>query len=419
MKLPNTRKIGIDARFLLRPMRGIPLYVKNLCEYLPALDPSVSFYYYINKGFEHNDKPDNYRKYIDDILTKYKNVRIINRNSSGEILWEQVYLPEMIRKNPVDVMHFPGNRVCFFLKIPMVVTVHDVIEYMLLKMRFKENLINNKHSLRMLYYITKIAGYVKMIYLFGLKKAKRIITVSNCSANDLIRKMKVPKEKINIIYHGLNDEFRVENEYGENDHSKNVIDRSSRKYVLMLGGDSFQKNSEGAIAAWAMLPIEIRSKYPLRIIGFCGNDASPLLRAINCCGDRRNIQIFGWVSNSDVIENFRKAALFLYLSRYEGFGFPPLQAMASGTPVVASNSSSVPEILGDVGLQFNPDDYVNISHGIFKLLTKDECWADQVDRGIRRARLFQWRKSAAMHLKVYNEVINHGRNILQHSNSSI
>ncbi|MCK4820836.1 glycosyltransferase family 4 protein, partial [bacterium] len=207
----------------------------------------------------------------------------------------------------------------------------------------------------------------------------------------------INSNKINVIYHGIDNDFFVQNR-----RSEKFEDRS---YVLMLGGDSYQKNPEGAIAAWAKVPIAIRKRYPLKVVGFCGNERSPLIQAIRKHGLNDEVEIKGWVTQKELIDNFRNAVIFLCLSRYEGFGFPLLQAMATGTPVISTNRASLPEVLEDVGFQFNPDDYQGIANAIAKLL-QDRCmWDMQSAAGIKRAEMFTWRRCAQEHIRVYEEVL--------------
>jgi glycosyltransferase involved in cell wall biosynthesis len=389
------RRIGIDARFILRPLRGIPLYVTRLCEHLPALNPDYLFYLFINKGFEHNDLPENYQPRIDNIR-KHDNVRIVNFDDDAEIMWEQIYLPRLVRAHKIDLLHMPANRMCFFTPVPTVVTVHDVIEYLFLPIRYSLRSILKSSNIRLSFYLLRTRSYIWTMYRYALKNASKIITVSNYSAGDIVRRLNINHDKIRVIYHGLDEEFLRPGKNG-------VSNSTQRSFVLMLGGDSYQKNPEGAISAWANVSEEIRRKYPLTIIGFCGNEQSPLIKALKRYNLLNEVEIKGWVSKEELIQYFQNATLFLYLSRYEGFGFPLLQAMGSGIPVISTNRSSIPEVLGDVGLQYDPDDHKGIAEGIEKMLSNKSLRDKQSIIEKERASLFSWQRSAEEHLKVYEE----------------
>jgi len=390
------KRIGIDARFILRPLRGIPLYVTRLCQHLPALNPSYLFYLFINRGFEHNDLSANYQARLES-LEKHNNIRIINMDDDAEIRWEQIYLPRLVKKYKIDLLHMPANRIYFKSNIPIVVTIHDIMEYFFLSKRYSLKIWSKQkpRNLKMLLYLMRVKFYIQIIYSLGFKKAKKIITVSRHSANDIINVLGIIPKKVEAIYHGVDNEFLV----------NKVEEFKNRKYVLMLGGDSYQKNPEGAIAAWAKVSQKIKDKYFLKIIGFCGNEKSPLLEALRRHNLLDKVVIKGWLTQKELIENFRKAALFLYLSRYEGFGFPILQAMACGTPVISTNKASLPEVLGDVGFQFDPDNYQEIATAIEKVLTNNQLWDSQFTAGFERARAFTWQLSAQKHMHVYEDVL--------------
>lgn len=398
------KTIGIDARFMLRPLRGIPLYVARLCQFLPEVGKNHMFIYFINKGFEHNDCPDNYQSRLEDIQKRHDNVCIINCDHDAEIFWEQCYLPRLITKHRIDLLHTPGNRICFFPGVPTVVTIHDVIEYLLLFKRYAANLSKFKANMRMHFYHSRMAAYVWSTYKIALRRAARVITVSHYSASDIVKHLNISPALVTAIHHGLDDDYLLTAGSDTSVGGSIINPLDSRRYVLMLGGDSYQKNPEGAIAAWSKVPDYIRAKYRLKIAGFCGDDSSALIQALRRHRLEGSVDVHGWVTQAELIGFLRSAALFLYLSRYEGFGFPPLHAMACGTPVISSNCSSIPEVLGDVGLTFNPDDHEEIARGITKILTDEVAWNEQAESGTKRAQRFDWNKSAEAHIGVYEEV---------------
>ena len=388
------KSIAIDARFILRPLRGMPLYVLMLCRNLPALARHHHFFYLINKGFEHNDTPENYLPRIKEIEKNNPNVTFVNYNDDGEIKWEQVYLPRMIKQYKIDLLHMPGNRVCFFPRTPMVVTIHDIMEFLYLKKSYFTRIAKEK-KLRMIFYHTRVILYALTMYKVAIRKPERIITVSAYSADDISTKLNIRRNKISTIYHGLNKEFRC----------NSIVPLDNRSFTLLLGGDNHPKNSGLAISAWAKVNPGIRLKYPLKVVGFTGNKNSPILQSIRKNGLEDEVKIQGWATEEDMVWYFTRAALFLFPSRYEGFGFPLIQSMASGTPVISTCRSSIPEILGNVGLQYDPDDATGMAKGIERLLTDHNEWKRQSDAGYQRSSLFVWKKSAKQHLALYESVL--------------
>jgi len=392
------KRIAIDARFILRPLRGMPLYVLKLCQNLPRLCGRYQFFLFINEAYEHNDSFENWRATL-NTLRLLENVRIVNMNSSGEVFWEQVLLPLMLRKFNIQLLHMPGNRTSFLSGVPTVVTVHDIIESISCEKKLKD-LAHDKRSLRKKLYSFRKLVYVWMNYNFFFKRSAAVITVSRYSAFQISEQLGIAGAKIIPIHHGVEADFA--NAPGETPAA--AVDHV-RNFVLMLGGDSPHKNPEGALAAWARVSASARSKYPLKIIGFCGDETSPLLDALRKHNLTNEVELKGWVSQEEMVSCMNQAALFLYLSRYEGFGFPLLHAMASGTPVISSNCTSIPEVLGDVGLKFDPDDYCGIAHGIETILNDREEWAHQSMKGMQRARSFDWTESALQHLRVYEQIL--------------
>ena len=387
--------IGIDARFILRPMRGMPLYVMRLCQLLPSVTDKHKFFYFINESFEHNSPRQEYLTRISE-LTKLPNVNIINHNDDAEILWEQFHLPNMLKQYKIDVLHMPANRISFNSKTPIVITLHDITEISYL------NILNTIKSscsslkLRQSQYMIRNKIYTWLQYKFGFKRAKKIITVSNYSASDIVKNLNISADKVVVIHHGSEKEFS----------NKPPIPFLKRKHVLLLGGDSAHKNLEGALKSWLLVPQNLKEQFPLKIVGFSKN-ANPLIFSL-LSNDKykKYIKISGWIDEGELIKDFQTAAAFMYVSYSEGFGFPILHAMEAGTPIVASNVTSIPEILNDVGLKCSPNDYVQISNNIVALLTNRSLWEKQVLLGQERAVQFSWHHSVLKHLNIYEQVVN-------------
>ena len=385
------KNIGIDARFLLRPLRGMPLYVMHLCEHIPALAKDCTFYLFINKGFEHNDSIENYMPRLELIQRKNENVKIINFDDDAEIMWEQFYLPRLIKKHKIDLLHMPANRICFFPGVPTIVTVHDIMEYLRLLDEKFSFLFKKNRSLREILYDLRQRIYVMLSYKYKLNIASSIITVSNYSKHDIKNSLHIDFNKIKAIYHGVDEEyFKIQS-----------LPFYNRTHVLLLGGDSSKKNPETAIAAWSRVSREIREKFPLKIVGFCGSTSSPILHAIKKYGLEDEVDIKGWVSQKDMMEYFQRAVLFLFPSRHEGFGFPLIQAMATGTPVISTNQASIPEVLDNVGFQLDPDDIKSFSESIEKVLMDYSFWQKQSDLGLARSAIFTWENSIKAHYEEY------------------
>ena len=146
------KKVAIDARFVLRKQRGMPLYTFMLCKLIPKILYQHQFVLFINKGFEHNDSAEKYQVRLDEIC-KLDNVEIVNADAEDEISWEQLILPKLLQTHKVDLLHMPGNRVCLFTRVKQITTTHDLMEWHSLKIfryyknrSLKENFYFFRHS---------------------------------------------------------------------------------------------------------------------------------------------------------------------------------------------------------------------------------------------------------------------------------
>ncbi len=258
------KTIAIDARFLTRPMRGMPLYLFYLCKELPRLMPEVNFLLFINTGFEHNLPREKYQSVLDAIDA---NERVVwhDVKCSADPLWEQFLLPMALRRHRVDLLFMPANRRPCFSPCPTVVAVHDVIEYLFLR-RFCDP--PPGAGLRSRLYTYRHCLYLFLTYRLLLRRSEAIVTVSQHAESEIRKHLRIPANRITVIHHGLPDGYRLAKQSDSPPFSE-------RGFCLMLGGDGYQKNPEGALAAWAAVPAEVRRQHPLRIVGFMGDSQSP------------------------------------------------------------------------------------------------------------------------------------------------
>lgn len=172
----------------------------------------------------------------------------------------------------------------------------------------------------------------------------------------------------------------------------------------MLGGDSYQKNPENAIKAWAQLPAAIKHKHPLNIVGFSGDERSPILTTINALDINKLVQVQGWISQQELAQAFKNSAVLLFASREEGFGFPLVQAMTSGTPAVISEADALIELSGGASLSAPAEKPALITEQLKLLLSDERLWHELRSKGLERAKDFTWQaftnKTSAIYQKV-------------------
>lgn len=386
------KNVAIDARYLLRPQRGMPVYVHMLCRYLPTIMHDVRFFILINKGFEHNDKPENYCNRLEEI-NQPANVTIINEDSEDEIKWELYLLPKLLKRLSIDLLHMPGNRVCLTTSVKQLVTFHDTIEWSQLKLLKGISLAK---SLKRNLYELKLKIYKFLIYFYGLRLAEHILTISQYSENSLHNCFPNVKNRTSFVHHGLPPNFAI---------NTPLLSRKQKFGVLMLGGDSYQKNPENAIRAWSMLSDELRKQHPLKIVGFTGDAESPLMRQISMLNIAKEVTLKKWITEDELFDSFNSCYVFLFASREEGFGFPLLQAMSRGTPAICSNAEVLKEIGQDAILTAEAESPLELSKRMELVLTSVSTWERLRQNALKRVELFQWQDTCDFIAKIYRKLL--------------
>jgi glycosyltransferase involved in cell wall biosynthesis len=376
-------KIGVDARVLLdKNYSGVAGFTYNLLKKMLEVDKRNAYCFFYNSFRDFNTcdfESDNVRS----IKTRIPN-KIFN------YVCQKIFSYPKLDKitGDSDIFYMPHiNFASFSGKGKKIITIHDLSflrypEFFSWRKNFWHNSVN----------ISK-----------NINKFDKIIAVSNNTKNDLIDILSVPEEKINVIYSGLfNDsvsdtDFSSENNYLEKNY--NIKD----DYILYLGTIEPRKNILGIIKAYEMLR-DKGVKTLLVLAGGWGWKTKEIKRAWKNSRYRNDIRFIGYVEEKTKPLLYKKASVFLYPSFYEGFGFPPLEAMFFGTPVVASNVSSLPEILQDCALLINPSRPGEICDAIDIILKNDFVKNSLVNSGRKRSLDFSWEKTAIKYLDVFNEV---------------
>lgn len=229
-----------------------------------------------------------------------------------------------------------------------------------------------------------------------LSKVEAIITISEFSKKEIINLLGLSPAKIHVTYLGVDQKF-MPGEKG--------MEGLPKEYVLFLGNLEPRKNLQTLLRAYQSLPGNLRERYPMVIAGASGWHTQELKKALHLIQDREKPILTGYVPQQLLPDLYRGASLFVYPSFYEGFGLPVLEAMACGIPVVASNTSSLPEVVGETGILINPYDADELRDAIGKVLEDPGQRKEMSERGLERAKLFSWDKCARETLSVYQEVL--------------
>ncbi|MFC1647656.1 glycosyltransferase family 4 protein [Patescibacteria group bacterium] len=250
----------------------------------------------------------------------------------------------------------------------------------------------------------KFRWFVKWAYK-GMKKATLIIANSQYTKNDIIKHLKVPEEKITVAYPPVQEQFKVEEEAPESFFMVHGL-VPDKKYLLTVGAlDLPRKNIENLLRAFKIF----RRKYVdvhLLLVGYTTlkGEIKGLTRKIKSMGLSGSVHIIRNVPDEELVAFYNMAHIFVFPSLYEGFGLPPLEAMACGTPVVASDASSIPEALGDCALFCDPRDPHSIADQITRLLEDEDLYDKMLAKGLKQAEKYSWQKYADATFEVYKKV---------------
>lgn len=365
--------IGIDARFAVHNRRGIGNYTLRLIQNLAEIDKTNEYILYI-------DKED-----VENVLPQECNFKVKRLWPSNYLIWEQIVLPLQAQKDKLDVLHCTGNTAPLYVD-KRICLVSSIMDVMYLK---GYSILPRSSSM----YQRFGRIYRKIVVPRTIKHVSKIITISNFSKNDILRHIpNMEGDKINVIYLAADGRFHyMHNKIEAFNKVKDKFGINS-SYILALGGVDPRKNTKFIVENFIELKRERRIVEKLVVVG------TPNWRQTNC---KEDIIFTDFVSEEDLVLLYNCATVFLYPSLYEGFGIPPLEAMACGVPVITSNITSIPEIAGDAAVQINPQDPEELKASILALLDDEKLRGRLKERGFRQAENFSWKRMAEETLKVY------------------
>jgi glycosyltransferase involved in cell wall biosynthesis len=365
-------RIGIDARKLHD--FGIGTYIRNLLRQLARLDHNTEYVLLC--------RPED----RETLGALGANFRAVSETAENYSLSEQLRIPLALKREGVTLFHAPHYVLPPLVPCRSIVTIHDCIHLM-----FPQ------------YLPGRLAfGYARISMALAARRAARVLTVSETSKRDIIKFFGTPEEKIDVIYNAYDQRFGVE------PREEDVVRVRERyqlgdKFVLYAGNVKPHKNLERLIEAFHL----VRSQgldLKLILIGDEISKYAALRRAVHRHQLHRHVRFLGYLPEETLAVMYRLAAVFVFPSLYEGFGLPPLEAMASGTPVVTSNVSSLPEVVGDAAILVDPYDPQAIADGIRRVVT-DGGLRDELHRkGLARAHQFSWETSVRRVREIYREV---------------
>ena len=369
-------RIGIEAqRVFRRNKHGMDYVVLQEIKELQKLDTKNEYFVFVAPG-------------VDRCLKDTKNVHIIVIGESFYPVWEQITLPRAAKKYNLDILHCTSNTAPIFCDIPLVLTLHDII---FLEPRDK----NNKSLYQNMGWL-----YRRKVVPKILDKCRRIITVSNFEKQNIINKLNIPEKRMAMIYNGYNEWFTTFRDVA--DIYKSYIDKPG--YFFFLGNTDPKKNTERTLIAYSKYLEKSSIKRKLLMADLDKEYLNGIIERNHIENIRNQIVMPGYIVNSDLPYIYNRAFAFLYTSLRESFGIPLLEAMACGTPVITSNTSSMPEIAGNDAILINPESSDEIAEKMLQLENNELYYNAQKEIGLKRAELFSWKKTAEQLLSLYEEV---------------
>jgi glycosyltransferase involved in cell wall biosynthesis len=366
-------RIGIDARKLHD--FGIGTYIRNLLTHLSRLDHDTEYVIFARP----NDAA------ALDALGP--NFRAVAETSGNYSLTEQLKIPLALRRERVTLFHAPHYVLPPLVTCRSVVTIHDCIHLM-----FPQYLPNRM-----------ALSYARASIATAARRADRIITVSDSSKHDILRFVNVDPSKIEVIHNAFDERFAVKPPEAQVARVRERYQLQD-EFVLYAGNVKPHKNLERLIDAFHLVRMRGLDHLKLVLIGDEISRYTSLRRAVHRHQLHKYVRFLGYLPEDTLTVMYRLASVFVFPSLYEGFGLPPLEAMASGTPVVTSNVSSLPEVAGDAAILVNPYEPESIADGIFRVLTDGPTRDDLRRRGLERSRQFSWESSVRRVREIYEAV---------------
>jgi glycosyltransferase involved in cell wall biosynthesis len=370
-------RIGIDARMYGPQARGLGRYVQKLVDNLTLVDQTNEYYIYLS--------PQNW----DSFQTDRPNFFKVLVTSHWYSLGEQLKFPFVLWRSKLDLMHFPHFNVPLLYRKKFIVTIHDLI--------VSHYPDSRATTLPKWLYKLKLMAY-HLVVKNAIIYSSKIIAVSNFTKQDIERFFPQVADKIEVTHEG----FDVEHQYSQScDLSKYRIDKP---YILCVGAAYPHKNLYRLLQAWKLLQKDIDDKYKLVMVGQHDFFYNRLITEATEQKLLNNVVFTDYVKDEELPSLYKYSLAYVFPSYLEGFGLPAIEAQSYGTPVLAANNSSLPEVLGNSALYFDPFDINNISKVLHKIIEDRELRVKLVDLGYRNCQQFNWQEMSLKVRNIYEQI---------------
>jgi len=374
-------KIGIEAQRLFRKKKhGMDIVVLELIKNLQKIDNENEYFIFV--------RPDH-----DELrFAQRDNFHFIKLSGGPYPIWEQMFLPKAARRCKLDLLHCTANTVPLNIDIPVVLTLHDII--------FLERLDFTKGT----WYQRFGNLYRRLIVPRIINKCAVITTVSESENKKVTKYFNLPSGKIKTLYNGVGNHFKVIRDKGLLNTIKEKYSLPE-KFILSLGNRDPRKNSKNVIKAYALFCQKGYEDFKLFIPDIDSSFIRAASREIKSFDQiMPNVISSDYIPNKDLPYIYNLASMFLFPSTRESFGIPILEAMSCGTPVITSNTSSMPEVAGKAALYIDPYSSLSICNGMSILIDDKSLYDHLIVEGLERVKNFSWEKTARQWLEIYESV---------------
>jgi glycosyltransferase involved in cell wall biosynthesis len=369
--------IGIEAQRILRKKKhGMEIVALELIKNLQKIDLENNYVVFARNGQDEN------------AIKCSSNFEIDKFSSISYADWEQIWLPGRISSKRIDFLHCTSNTAPLATSVPLILTLHDII--FIEGTDFKGTTYQNFGNLYRKYIVPRI-----------VKKAGLIITVSEFERENIIDRLKVPENMVRVIYNGVNPNFSIDFTTQEMDLFRAKYNLP-KEYIMFLGNTAPKKNTYNVLKAYVEYCKSTKDSLPIVLLDYKKKFVQSTLSELKQSKLINKFIFHNYIPHHEIAFLYRGAKVFLYPSLRESFGLPILEAMACGTPVITSNTSSMPEIAGDAAKLVNPFDQLEISDAIKKLVDDSSLRDQYVAKGLQRVKRFTWSLAAEKLCAVYN-----------------
>jgi len=368
-------KIAIDGRGInWYHGTGIGTYTENLLKNLINID-NKNYYHIYWSG-------KNYDEYVKE------NTKIIMTSKKEHRYFQLSYFPENLSYKNIDIYHVPQNGIGLFPSISCkkIVTIHDLIPYIM------PETVGKSYLLKFLKEMPSI-----------IVNSDAILTVSEYSKKDILKFFPVDKNKIFVTPLAANSNFKPLDKEKCKYYIKQKYDIDA-PFILYLGGFSNRKNIGFLINAFSKVYKDLNKEYKLIILGSYKDNSCKLIKLVDKLCMSKNIVFTGFIEDNELPIFYNAAETFVYPSLYEGFGLPPLESMSCGTPVIGSNITSIPEVIGNAGILINPYDMSSLITALGNLLNNETLRTELSKKGYERSKNFSWEKTSRKTLEIYTKI---------------